>query len=301
MNNSNNMRKPVANPLGGRPAPVGGGNNPLLPPLPFPSGGTMRPSTATPPLPPLPTNHEPEPVEEEYVSIVDQELARAEAEGSIGTVIQLESRVFAATEARKRLTNEEEVDELSINDNRRISRDYLEKVLENEEPSLTSSYDSLNLEQYIDFHNPNNNVTIPSNLTELRAAVKNIRGEKNNGVRIVTINSKNLGDSDIINVHGPKDGRPLVIHIFNDLPRLNIRSGKVIVQANSRSGHSVEVHNGAEAIVLGGMRSKIHTRTHAGGRTALVPGEGGWGLQTGEGDVTIAPSAFEHSYDRHSN
>jgi hypothetical protein len=106
----------------------------------------------------------------------------------------------------------------------------------------------------------------PVGIAETRRALRNSRGEDNGAVRQVALTWASVPPATIkddFEVVGPKDGRPLVIHLASGLPRLQIKSGYVIVLANSHAGSALDVGAGATAVIIAGAGRKVSTTSDA--------------------------------------
>jgi len=141
-------------------------------------------------------------------------------------------------------------------------------------------------------------ISFPKTVTEARAAVKNIRGDRNYGgfksVRYVVLDYKTLPDD--LEVNAPTDGRPLLIHIRSGFGTLNVRSGNVIVEADSRSGNVIHTYGDSNVTVIVGDEKKISTTTADNSQVTIVPGKGSKGYQSieGNGKLTIVNNGYEH-------
>lgn len=117
----------------------------------------------------------------------------------------------------------------------------------------------------------------PETATETRAAVKNLRGEPSGGIReVILSNYQTMPDS--LDVHGPKDGRELIIRVESGIPHLHIRSGNVTAHMHSSWGNAVTVHDGARATVHT-FGTKLSTTTEKGGHLTLKARDDSRGLQ----------------------
>lgn len=116
---------------------------------------------------------------------------------------------------------------------------------------------------------------VPESVTEARRKLVNLRGEPGGAIRHVRIHDGNAPQNypgEHTRVAGPKDGRPIVIHLTSGLTRLKVESGKAIVFADSRWGNSIDVADGAELVVYGKPDTKITGTVDAGGKyTAVCP------------------------------
>lgn len=117
----------------------------------------------------------------------------------------------------------------------------------------------------------------PTTAAETRAAVKNLRGEPNGGIReVILSNYQTMPDT--LDVHGPKDGRELIIRVESGIPHLHIRSGNVTAHMHSSWGNAVTVHDGAQATVHT-SGTKLSTTTEKGGHLTLKASPDSRGLQ----------------------
>ena len=119
--------------------------------------------------------------------------------------------------------------------------------------------------------------------TQLRAALKNVKGEPNRALRHVLIAPTNMtAVRGTYEVHGPRDGRPLVIDIVRGFLTLNVVSGNVVVHADSAHGNCVDVRNDAHATIVVTRERKF---------TAEVTGQARL-------DVHVTGNANPHGYLR---
>ena len=126
----------------------------------------------------------------------------------------------------------------------------------------------------------------PGNVTEARRALKNSRGEPEGNIRHVWMSSRVNGDH--FDVVGPKDGRPLVIHVGSGLPFLDVRSGNVIVMSGSNWGNSVTTHGDSQVVVIAGAGCK--SRVTAEGNSKVIydcTAEGVRGLAYADGNAEV--------------
>ena len=130
----------------------------------------------------------------------------------------------------------------------------------------------------------------PDTKSEARRKLVNLRGEPGGAVRQVFLHSRNSPDSGLgetVSVAGPKDGRPIIVNVRSGLPRLKVTSGKAIIFADSVWGNSIDVADGAEAIVFGNAESKITSRVEEGGSyTAVSPSPKNRFWVAGPGEIT---------------
>lgn len=118
-----------------------------------------------------------------------------------------------------------------------------------------------NLNYYFD-DNKSNEHKRPATLSALRASLKNVRGLKDDAVRVVYISShstKNLNYSEGLEIYGPKDGRPLIINNSSGFQKLFVKSGNVVILADSHAGNVIHVddeHKG-NVVIIAGEDSKV--------------------------------------------
>lgn len=113
----------------------------------------------------------------------------------------------------------------------------------------------------------------PANKTEARRLLRNVRGEADGGIRKVTLNSHNAPDSSWdkkVDVAGPADGRPIAIDLHSGIPGLLVTSGKAVIRADSSWGNSINVAEGAEAVIVADPGSKVTVEVAPGGKATLV-------------------------------
>lgn len=117
----------------------------------------------------------------------------------------------------------------------------------------------------------------PTTAAETRAAVKNLRGEPNGSIREVILNDfPTMPDS--LDVHGPKDGRELIIWVESGFTHLHIRSGNVTAHMLSRLGNPITIHDGARATIHT-SGTKLGSTTEKGGHLTLKAAPDSRGLQ----------------------
>jgi hypothetical protein len=114
-----------------------------------------------------------------------------------------------------------------------------------------------------------------NNVTEARKMLKNSRGEsKANELRYVHLNYKSFPDKGDLEVVGPKDGRPLVVHVASGFGTLKVLSGNVIIESNSKSGNVVEATGTANVIVIPGDGAKLTARAGDRSHVRAIPSKG---------------------------
>ena len=126
----------------------------------------------------------------------------------------------------------------------------------------------------------------PRGLTETRRALINRRGETDRGIREVHLDWDSVppGSDATLEVHGPKDGRPLIINVHAGCPRMDIASGNVIVKAGG-NGFSINVKDEARAKVIGVPGHKVSVTAEAGSIVDFYAEEGSRGYQRIEDDA----------------
>lgn len=120
----------------------------------------------------------------------------------------------------------------------------------------------------------------PRGLTETRRALTNRRGETEGGIREVYLDWESVppaSDAEF-EVHGPKDGRPLIIKVQAGCPNLTIASGRVIIQA-AGNGFGIDVKDGAKASVIGVPGHKVSVTAESGSIVDFYAEEGSRGYQ----------------------
>ena len=120
----------------------------------------------------------------------------------------------------------------------------------------------------------------PIGITATRRALTNRRGETEGGIREVHLDWESVPPaSDArFEVHGPKDGRPLIIKVHAGCPELNITSGRVIIQAGG-NGFGFNVKDGARASVIGLPGKKVSVTAEPGSMVDFYAEEGSRGYQ----------------------
>lgn len=121
---------------------------------------------------------------------------------------------------------------------------------------------------------------LPRGLTATRRALTNRRGETDRGIRAVYLDWESVppGADGALDVVGPKDGRPLIIHVQAGCPTMNIVSGRVIVNAGG-NGFGITVQDGARAEVIGKPGHKVSVTAEKGARVDFYAEEGSRGYQ----------------------
>lgn len=144
----------------------------------------------------------------------------------------------------------------------------------------------------------------PATKTEARRLLRNVRGEAGGAVRQVNLNSHNAPESSWdkrIEVAGPSDGRPIAINLHSGIPGLNVSSGKAVIRADSPWGNSINVAEGAEAVIVADPGSKVTVEVAAGGKATLVSTSATNKFRPhGDGDIQVkyGPDAEAEPYVR---
>ena len=144
----------------------------------------------------------------------------------------------------------------------------------------------------------------PANKTEARRLLRNIRGEADGGIRKVTLNHVNAPDSSWdkrVDVAGPADGRPIAIDLHSGIPGLLVTSGKAVIRADSSWGNSINVADGAEAVIVADPGSKVTVEVAAGGKATLMSTSTTNRFRVhGDGDIQVqyGPDAEPEPYVR---
>lgn len=115
--------------------------------------------------------------------------------------------------------------------------------------------------------------TTPASKAEMRRALKNLRGEPDGKIRMVRVTPDNYPDTEPgqrIEIHGPNDGRPIIIDMPTGHPFLKVVSGTAIIRPRSGWGNSVDVGAGAEAILVAPENAKVTTEVDEGGTAVFV-------------------------------
>ncbi len=150
-------------------------------------------------------------------------------------------------------------------------------------------------------------MSFPKNVTEARQALKNIRGDKVNGfkaARYVILDNDSLpGSAD---VYGPIDGRPLLISVLSGFGSLNVHSGNVIIEADSRFGNVIKAYDDAKVTVIAGDGKKVSTEAYDKSEITIVPGEKSRGFAGVYDDANIIVKDngyenFHHVSETHKN
>jgi hypothetical protein len=105
----------------------------------------------------------------------------------------------------------------------------------------------------------------PANITEARKVLKNSRGEPEGNVRHVWMSSRVDSAPDPFDVVGPKDGRPLVVHVGSGNPNLVVKSGNVIIEQGSTWGNTVTAQGDSQVVVIAraGVKSRVRAENNA--------------------------------------
>lgn len=113
----------------------------------------------------------------------------------------------------------------------------------------------------------------PRTGSEAKRMLKNSRGEPDGRIRMVSLDHGNApkeAPGERVEIVGPRDGRPILVRVSSGIPFLKVTSGKAIIYADSSWGNSVEVADGAEAIVVASPDRKVTVGVDEGGKAAQV-------------------------------
>lgn len=113
----------------------------------------------------------------------------------------------------------------------------------------------------------------PATKAEAKKLLKNAKGASDGKVLRIRLNHTNSPDTkpgEKVEVHGPKDGRPIIIDVVTGIPSLKVMSGTALVRPRSGWGNSVDVGPGAAAVLVAPADAKVTTSVDAGGRATFV-------------------------------
>ena len=96
----------------------------------------------------------------------------------------------------------------------------------------------------------------PVNVSEARRSLLNSRGEPGDAVRHVWMSSR-LDTNTALKVVGPKDGRPLYVHVGSGFHKLEVESGNVFVESMSNWGNPVTACGDSNVFVSAGAGCKV--------------------------------------------
>lgn len=107
--------------------------------------------------------------------------------------------------------------------------------------------------------------------SESRRLLQNIRGEKDGKVRLVHLDVHNAPAR--AHIIGPEDGRPIAVSVTR-VPAgvrhiLEVRSGKAVISTDT-DGSTIEVADGAHAIIIAPSHRRVNVEVAAGGKATLV-------------------------------
>lgn len=135
------------------------------------------------------------------------------------------------------------------------------------------------------------NFRIPQNLTEARAALKNVRGEKDEAVRCVLLRHTAVNKSGWVSpkmeVHGPRDGRPLIVEVNSGMVHLKVMSGKVLIFADSSAGNSIYALGNSEVQVFVNSGRKATISAADSSSVVVHKGEKSWGHHSAYENATL--------------
>lgn len=125
-------------------------------------------------------------------------------------------------------------------------------------------------------------VLSPKGITATRRALRNARGETGRGLREVHLSWDSVppaADYEPFEVIGPKDGRPLIIHVHSGCPDMTISAGDVTI-AGGGNGFGITVLGGARATIISSRTDKFSVTAEPGSRVDFFAEEGVRGYQT---------------------
>ena len=136
---------------------------------------------------------------------------------------------------------------------------------------------------------------VVENRTQAVAALKNKRGEANGAIRIVKIQPR--ASLDRLDVHGPADGRPLIIENRRGFQTYAVHSGNVVVIADSAFGNSINVADGAHVTVIAYRDVKVSASVEGHGTLIVDTFSRSHGLiHTNSEDATIEILGDAHNH-----
>ena len=168
---------------------------------------------------------------------------------------------------------------------------FTDKVQSAPETALTASVEPTGQEHLASLigERPLAHIT-PEGVTKTRAALRNARGVADGGIRVVSLDWRSIpaaSDAGDLEVIGPKDGRPLIVHIFSGFPAIRVKSGHVVVVAESYAGHSLHFGDGSTGTVIGGDGRKVSITANAGSTVDYFAGADSRGLQAVDPFATL--------------
>lgn len=176
-----------------------------------------------------------------------------------------------------------------------------ERVVQNKLKAVEEATKLVEAGRSIADYSPNHSslMSFPKNITEARAALKNLRGDKVMGfkaTRYVILNNNSLPYS--ADVYGPTDGRPLLISVLSGFGTLNVRSGNVIIEAESGFGNVIKSHGDSKVTVIAGDGKKVSIDARDHSEVTIVPGEKSRGRAGvyDDANITIKDNGYEHSH-----
>lgn len=155
----------------------------------------------------------------------------------------------------------------------------------------------------------------PKGITETRAALNNKRAEPNQEVDIdgeavtrATVRMVNLswdsvppakGPTGGFDVHGPANGRPIILNLNSGIPFLHVRSGYAIISASSHAGNSINVEAGARADIICDPDRKVSIHAAPGSTVRVFAEDGVRGYWGATGDAVFEVHGVDRVAHRH--
>lgn len=154
--------------------------------------------------------------------------------------------------------------------------------------------------------NPNDYAFVyPEGVAATRKALRNPRGLPGGQVRRVLISWASVApasDADDFEIHGPSDGRVLVVENFRSPMGMKVMSGHVVFHMQAEGGNAVQVMPGARATIISDAGLKTTIDATAGSTVSLHAFDGVhvgsnrvpshtratvWGPREGSADVVV--------------
>ena len=113
----------------------------------------------------------------------------------------------------------------------------------------------------------------PSSRVGAKRLLGNRTGLPRGKVRRVNLDGTNSPESragEYVEVAGPADGRPIIVDITAGLPSLRVTSGLAVIAADSRSGNSITVGPGAEAVIVSSPQSRVNVTVEDDGYAVFM-------------------------------
>lgn len=115
----------------------------------------------------------------------------------------------------------------------------------------------------------------PDNLSEAKRRVSAVRGPANGRSALIELDHHNTVPRrgfgiPALEVAGPADGRPVILNLSSGVSYLRVTSGKAIIFAGTISSNTIEVADGAEAIICAGSYTNVKVGARTGSTVTLV-------------------------------